>query len=598
MHVQTVNLTSVTLPSAGVGMVIAQPFITLTEVEPFRCADEVKPQQLKMVRDTLAVSLAAKHGAKITHFTVFPEYSIPGCEGIALIDDALAQADWPSNTIVIGGTDALSKDEFSALAGSPSTILDAEHNGLESIAQNEWINCCITWVKDGDGRVVRWLQPKISPAWPEADANYQRMYRGASVFMFEASLEGGTPVRFCSLVCFDWIAKVGNKKVWQWVLSDLEQRAINLNADSLALTWCFVIQYNQKPSHTTFLTEVGGFFDQTEMPRVLRDQTCLVFANCAGRHEPGQVEKFGNSALLFSPQTLFVKPDCYPTYSNGGERYRSNTLLNPYKDMLFRERGACVHSFFQVNPKSVKAGADGRTIALQRPYAFPLNECQDPRVPSEQVPACIKWLNDELDTVPSLSSHSALVALAVASDVTHRNTVISFRAVTPQFAVRAIQLASSSFANTKVKDADAWDHFEVAALEHLVHTIDILDIALTSPMLSEDSAHATITLGGEKIDLMAIRGTSHDKCIEHAKQFLPQTRRCILLISRDHENNPWDKRFGNFLQAGRLQIGQERNITDTASGFMHLGYRTLLDIFQLSTTPESAKEKIYDSLVA
>ena len=594
VHIESVDL-AVILPSDGVGMVIAQPFLTLTNIEPYRCTEQSKQQQIQMIRDTLEVARAVKHGAPKTHFTVFPEYSIPGLEGIALIDNALAQNDWPTGTIVIGGIDALIKSEFSTLAEEEGTHLDIVHNNLDRIAQSEWVNCCITWVKDDNGSVSRWLQPKLAPAWLEQDIAYQNMFCGASVFMFKGSLENRTNFRFSSLVCFDWVASANNQKIWRWVLSDLEQQAFNLQAE-LSLSWFFVIQCNPKPSHVTFLTEVNEFFNQTNMPRVHRDGACLVFANSAGKSAPGRADDYGNTALLFAPQALFAKTGCLPTFSNGGVRYRSNTLLDACRDVLFRERGACVHSFFQVNPGSLSAGPAGRAIALQKPFVFPLGGCHDPRAPSEPVPACIKWLNDELDRVQSLKVFYPQAQLSQSADTVHDVTLAALRAIAPQSVQNAVLLASSE--SQENSNADTWSHHETQALEHLVHTLDIFGIGLTSPTLDTDSAHATITLGENKIDLMAIRGSSHESCIKHSKQFFPQTRRRVLLISRDPDNNLWDKRFGNFLQTERTQIDKERNITDPSSGFHHLGYRTLLDIFQLSTTPDTANGKINDTLTA
>ncbi len=595
VHIESVDL-AVILPSGGVGMVIAQPFLTLTNIEPYRCTEQSKQQQIQMIRDTLEVARAVKHGAPKTHFTVFPEYSIPGLDGIALIDNALAQADWPTGTIVIGGIDALIKSEFSTLAGEDGTHLDTAHNNLNRIAQSEWVNCCITWVKDDNGCVNRWLQPKLAPAGPEQNIAYQSMFCGASVFMFKGTLESGTSFRFSSLICFDWIASVNNQKIWRWVLSDIEQQANNSQAE-LPLSWFFVIQCNPKPSHATFLTEVNEFFNQTNMPSVRRDRACLVFANSAGKSAPGRADDYGNTALLFAPQTLIAKTDCHPTFSNGGVRYRSNTLLDACRDVLFRERGACVHSFFQVNPGSLSAGPAGRTIALQKPFVFPLGGCHDPRAPSDPVPACIKWLNDELDNIQSLNVFYPQAQLSQSAGTVHNVTLAALRAIAPQSVQNAVLLASSE--TQKDSNADKWANHETQALEHLVHTLDIFDIGLTSPTVATDSAHATITLNGEGIYLLAILGSSHERCVEHSKQYLPMTRRRTLLVLRDRDNNPWSKRLsGSFLEVEQPLLGEDRNITDPASGTLHLGYCTLLNIFRQSATQADANGAINAALTA
>ena len=584
VHIETVDLSlrSVTLPHDRVGMVIAQPYLSLTAVEPYRCTSATKPQRMQMLTATLGVARAATHGALKTHFTVFPEYSIPGLDGIALVETALHAADWPNGTIVIGGTDALSKPDFATIAGAPGTYLDAMHNGLGRIGQNEWVNCGITWVKAANGTVERFLQPKLVPAGPERDIQYQDMFRGDSVYIFSGSFENGTQYHFCSLVCFDWIATLHNQKAWHCVLDALRQKVA---PGELSLSWFFVIQHNDKPSHDTFLMEVSGFFDQTDVPNVRRDRTCLVFANSAGNAVPGWADKYGGTSLIFSQHAQFDEPTCHPTFSNGGQRFRSSTLLSPYRDVFFRERGACVHSFAQINPASLIAGAAGRMYAVENAFVFPLNGANDPRAPAGPVAACVKWLNDVLDRLPRLSNHDPLAALAAQSDTMHQHTVTALRAISPQSATHAVKLATAKELGAKNDShADKWDGAEADALEHLVHTLDIVSLGFATPIVGADPAHATVVMNNQTVDLLAIRGASHEDCINHSKRFLPLPRRQFLLISRDHDNNPWRQRFGSFLQPESPQLGHERKITDPASGSLHLGYRRLLEIFQQSPT--------------
>lgn len=561
-------------------MVIVQPHLSLTAVEPYRCTAQAKPQQLAMVSQTLDVSRAARHGASKTHFTIFPEYSIPFPEGVALVESALQATEWPNGTIVIGGTDALSRPDFATLANTPGTHLDVNHNSLDRVANNAWTNCGITWVKAGDGTIERWLQPKLCPAWQELNVHYQHMFRGNSVFTFTGSFDNQTRYRFCSLVCFDWIATVENKKVWQWVLDDLQGQAAQAQAE-IALSWLFVVQSNPKPSHDTFLSEVSRFFDQNTAPSVRRDRACLLFANGAGNCKPGKANSFGSTSLIFPPQTLFTQPDCSPTFSNGGISVRSSTLLSAYRDFVFRERGACIHSFLQVNPNSLNAGAAGRTIAVENAFVFPLDGVIDRRAPSESVPACIKWLNDELDELPSLSATYPNVALATPTNATHLQTVAALRQISPQSAAHAVKLAAQE---STAKHADDWDQTESHALEHLVHTLDIVCLGSSPPTVGQESAHASVVMNSEAVDLVAIRGESHEDCLKYSQRLLSPPRRQTLLVSRDPDNNPWLRRFGSFLQPESPHLGNERNITDPASGLLHLGYRNLLSIFQQTAT--------------
>jgi hypothetical protein len=268
-------------------------------------------------------------------------------------------------------------------------------------------------------------------------------------------------------------------------------------------------------------------------------------------------------------------------------------LLSSYHDFVFRERGACIHSFLQVNPNSLNAGAAGRTIAIENAFVFPLGDMIDRRVPSDSVPACIKWLNDELDELPCLSVNYPDVPLTTPTNTTHLQTIAVLRNISPQSAALTVRLAAQE---SKAMHADDWDETEHHALEHLVHTLDIVCLGSSAPTIDADSSHASVVMNSQTVDLLAIRGVSHEECLKHSQNLLPMPRRQVLLISRDPDNNPWQRRFGSFLQPQSPQLGQERRITDPASGILHLGYRNLLNIFQQTTTVDAVPGAINDEL--
>lgn len=597
IKVETVDLASrgIELPSDRVGMVIAQPYLTLTNHEPYKCIETAKQAQLAVLSETLTVARTPTHDSPITHFTIIPEYSIPGVDGVALIDAALNEERWPRGTIVIGGTDALSKAEFQALAKANHTHVDAEQNGSDTILDSEWINCCITWIKSADGTVERWLQPKLSRAWPEQDISNQEMFLGKSAFTFKGPLNNGTQYRFSTLVCFDWIAILGDKKAWRWVLDGLQQQAAQAGAEQISLSWFFVIQHNRRPSHDSFLSEVSDFFDQTLFPSVRRERTCLIFANTAGKAVPGASEVFGATSAVFAGQTLFTDPKCHPTFSNGGARFRSSTLLSAHRDTFFRESGACIHSFSQVNPSSLNAGAAGKTIALDHAFVFPLGNVVDPRAPRAAVPASVKWLNDELDVIPSLNVQYPGVALAGQMTVAHQQSVYALRYLRGQSIDHAVRLAACG---SGAAHADEWAVTERAAVEHLVHTLDIIGVAFQPLTIGADPAHATVAMDNQPVDLLAIRGGSHEACIEHSRSFIPLPRRPVLLVSRDPDNTAWKRRFGSFLATENAAPGEERKFTDPEAGSLHLGYEKLLDVFRTSSTTASVQERINAELAA
>ena len=584
IHIVEVNLAArdLVFPHAGVGMVVAQPFVEFTEHEPFTCTPATKQRQLDAVAATLRVSRAAAHGAAKTHFTVFPECSIPGPEGVALVGDAVAAEAWPSGTVVIGGVDGLTREQFTSLAQAEGTHLNVEHNGLDRIQDHEWINCCITWIKFPDGIVERWLQPKIAPAWVERNVQYQSMFQGKSVFVFKGMFDNNaSPYQFCSLLCFDWVADVNGQRVWRWVVTNLGQKALAAQAET-SLSWVFVIQCNPQPSHASFLSQIEGFFDQTVQANVRRDRACLVMANTAGNIQPGRVTEYGGTSVLHSASALFTKPDCSPTYCNGGPKQRASDQLGQLRDALFREGGACIHSFFQTNPASLVPGAAGKTYAISRPFVYPLGGKPDRRTPSAIVPACIKWLNDDLDDdakgLAAKFPHQALTAQAAAA---HSTSVEALRGIEPQAAENTIQLACPTFGRT----ADEWGTSESKALEHVVQTLTVLHVANALDSVHGQPSHATMTLAEKTMDVVAIHADSHEACAKHLKNFPPLSRRPVVMVSRDEENTDWPEPLQSFLNTPSENQG-EVNITDPTGNVRYVGYRTLMDAFRSAQTEE------------
>lgn len=577
-------------------MVVAQPYVptsALTPAEPYQFTVHTRPPQLAVIDRTLAVARGRYHGLDRTHFTVLPEYSIPGLEGIALIDGALQAADWPTQTVLLGGTDALTQNQYRELIQAEGTTVDASCNGADAVGPARWVNCAITWVKDAQGIVRRWVQPKLHPAWLELDVSHQHMFCGRSVFVFRGQLGNGVPFRFCSLVCFDWITLIENRTPCQWVLQALHAEA---NGHQLPMSWVFVIQNNQKPSHDTFLSGVAPFFDQTIFPNALRDRACLVFANTAGLGRPGRSTEFGTTSLVLSPQSLFKQPTCAPTFSTGGARFRDGSnLLAPYKDVVFRERGACIHSFTQVNAGSIVAGPAGRTIAVDQAHVFSTTGVAEPRAPGGEVPASVKWLNDELDAVPSLSAGHPGVHLAAQSDGAQQLMVSALRSCDSHSATQAVTLAAQGSVAT---DADHWQNLETEALHHLVHTLAIVGVALPGAVVGPDQSHAAVSVNGQSVHLLAVRGESHEKCVEHSKASIQYPRRQILLVSRDPDNTAWQARFGSFLETERFPFGGDRRITDASGVSTHIGYQNLLTTFRTSVTVADLQARINAELAA
>lgn len=586
--IKEVNLDSlgVTFPESGVGMVVAQPFLSLGEQPPFACLPEHRKRLLDCVDATLSVSKARRHGAPKTHFTLFPECAIPGLEGIAKVDAAMAAADWPTGTVVLGGIEGLKPNEYRKLAALPNVEIDLVVNSLERLHPEHWVNCSVAWVKLGDGTVRRWVQPKISPAWVERDVPANSMYCGESIFLFRGVFEnGGRPFRFHSLLCYDWTADVPPKRIWEWVMQHINELASEVPC-TLPLTWVFVLQCNPAPSHSSFLGQVQPFFDQTQFKLVERRDTCLVMANVAGRALPGRTSHHGQTAILHA-SNVFTKSTCAATVSNGGGPYRPGNPLENISDSLFREGGACIHSFVQANPTQVPQGAAGKGAALREATVHPFPGTTDPRAPGGPVPAVIKWLNDNLDEASNLAKRHTDYELAAKSLEPCETTTAALRALDANAATRVVNLAT---AEAQKRTVDAWDTAETEAVEHVHNTLSLLQLSGEQCNIQQSAVHATTT-GESPFDIVAVRATTHAQTENFVEKANLIARLPLVVVSRDSENTVWgrvDKKINE-------TSAQTRDVkfTDPSSALRRIGYQTLVAAFQRAESIEQLTREFH-----
>ena len=197
------------IPSDQVRFVALQPFIqlhSLTE-EPFRWADGIVNTQLAAIRRTLDLA-QDDNGERHTNFTLFPEYSVPGTDGATIIDQRINAAGWPNNSVIIAGVHGIKKAEYETLCNNLDVNVSPS-NAPAAVPDENWLNCCIVWVRDRNGDVQKWVQPKVRPAWGELNVTCNDMFCGSTVYLFEAHYSPTQyPCRFFTLVCFDWVGSI------------------------------------------------------------------------------------------------------------------------------------------------------------------------------------------------------------------------------------------------------------------------------------------------------------------------------------------------------------------------------------------------------
>lgn len=592
VNVRFVDLSAygIRLPEDRVRMVIAQPHLpetAFTPSEPYSLTGHANTRQLEIVTRTLDIACPSPE-APATHFTILPEYCVPGLDGVDLIEERLQADSWTNGTVVIGGLDGVSREDYGQLLDAGHTHHDTERNGVGRLAPDQWVNCSITWVKSKNGSVSRWVQPKLWPAWPEARGENQRMFRGGSIYLFRGQRTHGEQFIFGTLLCFDWIAP-SEPSPRERILAAIHSEA---SGAQLPLTWLFVLQRNDRPSHPDFLHNVVSFFNNRSYPNATRSHTCLIFANTAGLKQPGFCTEYGSTSAILSPACSFMTSGASPTMSHQGFRYREENpvLLKSARctDVFCRERGECIHVFDQINPSWLLSSASGKSYAVENAEVHAASGLSHVLAPGGTVPAAVKWANDALDqTSTELPAHAP--ALGELLETAHEAVSHRLRNKCSAALTDIVRLSTP----TADDNIDAWSTVELSGLEHVLYTLRILSAGDKLESVGEAMAHGSVAFRSASLDVVAIRGHSHRDCIEHfAKNHRGRQRRHLLLVSRDKENTVWDPKYGSFLTMASSVNESGPRITDGASPTYHVGYQDILGFLREATNLDEVERGI------
>jgi len=596
---------NITLPDYGIRMIFMQPFVELCNSEPFCWRNDKKNKQINRIVRTLEIARQVEHDCEKTHFTIFPEYAIPGLEGVNKIQEILKDSSWKDGTIVIGGVDGLTQNDYFTLCNEYETQVHNE-NKAERIFKDKWINCCIVWVKYEDGTVKRWIQPKLCPSWPETDVTHSQMFAGRAIYLFSGKFKNNTDFRFFSLICFDWIGLLGTKYGIDAILSEINKKWSNNSKKEINLV--FVLQYNSKPNHYNFLENTRNYFvKKTDYPFIGRDDSVILFANTAGDAKPGRYVEYGYSSLIFSPRTRntpYNDNACPCTFALITQKLRGTDSLGKCIDVLFREIGACVHSFKFRLPQFINIDRADRCLPIEVATVYAIEEgIDDPRVPGKPVPASVKWINDQLDTILHLLANKQNHPLKNSLASAYKYISDLIRKQSGGFLDSYIEMSLCEIKNNENKwiktgggeiyNVDNWNETE---RDVLIVILDSLSIIKTCKPLevAHPYAHATLKIQNIVIDVMIVSGKSHEEClkhVKHAKKRYGIEQRFIMVITHDGKSSLPPKCKDSILDV-EYDLSKGPNIADPDSRFIHCGYMNLINICFHSTSLEELSGKI------
>lgn len=529
---------NLTLPFSRVKMLAVQPFLELRQPvqEPFTLAEACAERMLSGIDNVFTIA----HDFQ-PHVILFPEFSLPGVAAVERVKNAIISTT-SHPLVVIAGVHGLSRDEYAQLCALPKTDVHVDPaNAPSEVKQSDWVNTSVTFIRDNSGHLSLWLQPKLSPSWPESQTAHQSMFHGNAVRIFTARFDNNLPCRFFSLLCYDWIGRESGLPVPQSVLTQFDS-ACRAADCSKTVQWVFVLQHNPKPNDHTFLEAAKTFLIQgADHPFVARQDTAVIMTCTAKSLIPARGEPRGFSSLIFNPAAPFDIRTCLPTFSTQSRRFRGSDSLGTCKDVIFRESGECIHAIEVRIPASVVQDSTDRTPALERAEVFPLNgNNRDPRIPRAPVPAVVKWANDELDVLPNLAGlyfgGSELREQVIAAAA---RMVESYRwLASPPLALRvhsatAVQRTGGNPNTDPAVHADEWDETERQGLHHVMQTLTLIG-SVASVDCSDSQLHARAVDNG--VEIAVIRGGTHDACKKAFNSLAQRTHSPILLVSRDDNN--------------------------------------------------------------
>ncbi len=595
IDVKEVSL-GVTFPQASIPIVLMQPLIKgFDNLEPYCWPAESVGIQRDAVRQTLEVALDRQ-----AQFTIFPEYSLPGLSGLEIVDAAIRQDLWQTNSIVIAGVDGLDCEQYSSVWERLRPEDPLPGSEPKDLSAAEWVNCCVVWVKEASGHVRVFVQPKLTRARQEQQVRCLCMRTGQGVYIFRAEYGlDGYPCRFLCLICFDWIGVDGGVSALDGVLERIDEI---WKPDPRPIHWVFVPQFNKKPCNPLFLNATSEFFHSGKYSFVERRDAVVVHSNSASEFRRAHRDSFGFSALVFHPNTFDCDSDRPATVCYRAEHLRQSDILKRCQDAVFREMGPCIHSMQVRVPKFARHDAAGRKPPVDNPAVHPLGSDSDARTPGQPVPAGVKWLHDCLDVTGSLAEQYPEAPLKSTAEVKQREVMLSWCDIECGSVEKRVLMATCVL--MKEEDhhrnivPDDWAMQEENALTCVVHASTIVAVGGTLSA-SEGSNHGRGEVLGKPFDIVVICGHSHIDCKEHFRlNREPIPNHPVFLVTRDKDNTPVCERTVSKITdvPGSSVRSEGITFTDPETHIKHVGYQQVLDWFINGDIESDIEKRLYELL--
>ncbi len=136
-----------------------------------------------------------------------------------------------------------------------------------------------------------------------------------------------------------------------------------------------------------------------------------------------------------------------------------------------------------------------------------------------------------------------------------------------------------------LKHADEWNAPETESFTHVVHTLDIFRVGFPGTTSNTRGAHAEATIQGKSVEILAVRGPTHDQNLKHADRHVSSPRRQLIIVSRDAHNALLSSRDGTIFR--RKPAGNPSGVkfNDPGHNRFYIGFQELLTDFMGANDP-------------
>jgi hypothetical protein len=249
-----------------------------------RMPSPVAESRLKFIEQLCDWARAEMNSQPADRLSIFvaPELSLPvAC--IDLLKEFAAQATRP--LIFVGGLEFFEQEEYTRLIQSEVTDFDNKEQLLRGLKEHQFVNAAVIVLRDRDGGVHTYLQPKRNLSAPEVSQVF-----GCPEFLLFTSRNqtAGPRLNFVVQICSDFTSTR--------CVSDL-RRACSEVAPEALLDFTFVLQSNEDQEKTHWKQSAAAYFSPPENAAITGDGV-LVFVNNSSR-ECGKSTTWGRSSVLF-----------------------------------------------------------------------------------------------------------------------------------------------------------------------------------------------------------------------------------------------------------------------------------------------------------